>query len=200
MIENGGKVQGAVAIGVTGHRFLVDPDKIVAGIDEALRRIEQAFPGQPLTIISPLAEGADRLVVHRVLARSKVRLVVPLPLPQSDYMADLESAESKEEFLSLLAQADEVIVLPPAPMRDQAYAAVGRYVLEHCDVLIAIWDGQSAQGLGGTGDIVAQARQRGLPMAWIHAGNHRPGTEEPTTLGEEQGKVSLERFPDRAPE
>jgi predicted flavoprotein YhiN len=85
-------------------------------------------------------------------------------------------------------------------MRDQAYAAVGRYVLEHCDVLIAIWDGQSAQGLGGTGDIVAQARQRGLPMAWIHAGNHRPGTEEPTTLGEEQGKVSLERFPDRAPE
>lgn len=186
-----------IAIGVTGHRFLADVDKIAAGVDEALQRIEQAFPGQPLTVISPLAEGADRLVVHRVLASSRARLIVPLPLPQSDYMADFESAESKEEFLSLLAQADEVIVLPLAPTRDQAYEAVGRYVLDRCDVVIAIWDGQSAQGRGGTGDIVAQVRQRGLPLTWVHAGNRRPGTEEPITLGKEQGKVSFERFPDQ---
>ena len=186
-----------IAIGVTGHRFLAEVENIIAGVDEALRMIEAAFPGQLLTVISPLAEGADRLVVHRVLARSKARLVVPLPLPKSDYMTDFESAESKEEVLSLLAQADEVIALPPAPTRDQAYEAVGHYVLDHCEVLIAIWDGQSAQGPGGTGDIVAQARRRGLPMAWIHAGNRRPGTEEPITLGKEQGKVSFERFPDQ---
>lgn len=185
-----------IAIGVTGHRFLAEVDKVAAGVDEALHRIEQAFPGQPLTVISPLAEGADRLVAHRALARSRARLAVPLPVPQSDYMTDFESVESREEFLGLLDQADEVIVLPPAPTRDEAYEAVGLYVLDHCDVLIAVWDGQSAQGQGGTGDIVAQARQRGLPLAWIHAGNRRPGTQEPTTLSAEQGSATFERFPD----
>lgn len=60
---------------------------------------------------------------------------------------------------------------------------------------IAVWDGQEAQGQGGTAAIVAQARQRGLPLAWIRAGNRRPGTQEPMILGEEQGKVSFERFP-----
>jgi hypothetical protein len=182
-------------IGVTGHRFLAEEDKVAAGVDEALGRLRDAFPAQRWTVISLLAEGADRLVVHQALAHAEARLVVPLPLPQSDYMAGFESAESKEEFQGLLALADDVITLPPAPTRDEAYAAVGRYVLDHCDLLIAIWDRQGAQGQGGTEEIVAQARQRGLPIGWVHAGNRQPGTQEPTTLGEEQGMVTLERFP-----
>ena len=181
-----------VAIGVTGHRTLAEFDRITAGVAEALRHIEQTFPGQPLTVISSLAEGADRLVVHQALTHPKARLVVPLPLPQSDYLADFASAESKAEFLRLLGKADEVIELPPVPTRDEAYEAAGNYVLEHCDVLIAIWDGQDAQGQGGTGAIVARARQRGLSIAWVHAGNRNPGTQEPTSLGDEQGKVTFE--------
>ena len=196
MIKKRAARRGILVIGVTGHRFLAEVDKVTAGVDEALDRIRDVFPAQRWTIVSPLAEGADRLVVHQALARAEVRLVVPLPMPQSDYMADFQSAASKEEFQCLLALADEVITLPPAP-RDEAYAAVGRYVLDHCDLLVAIWDGKGAQSQGGAGEIVAQARQRGLPMAWVHAGNRKPGTQEPTTLGEEQGKVTFERFPDR---
>jgi hypothetical protein len=59
-------------------------------------------------------------------------------------------------------------------------------------VLIAIWDGKTAQGQGGTGAIMARARQRGLPIAWVHAGNRKPGTQEPTSLGAEQGMVTFE--------
>jgi hypothetical protein len=33
-----------------------------------------------------------------------------------------------------------------------------------------------------------------LPIARVHAGNRRPGTMEPTSLGEEQGRVTFERF------
>jgi hypothetical protein len=29
---------------------------------------------------------------------------------------------------------------------------------------------------------------------WVHAGNRRPGTQEPTSLGAEQGKVTVENF------
>jgi hypothetical protein len=186
-----------VAIGVTGHRILAELDKINAGVDEALHRIEQAFPGEPLTVISPLAEGADRLVAYRILARPQSRLVVPLPLLQADYMADFPSAESQEEFCQLLRRAEEVIELPHSSTRKEAYRTAGMYVLEHSDVLIAIWDGRGAQGQGGTGGIVARARARGMPIAWVHAGNRKPGTQEPTSLEAEQGGVTFENFSPR---
>ena len=60
--------------------------------------------------------------------------------------------------------------------------------MEHSAVILVLWDGREAQGVGGTGEIAAAARLIGLPMAWIMAGNRVPGTEEPTTLGENQGK------------
>lgn len=183
-----------VKIGVTGHRFLAEVDKIVAGVDDALERIERAFDTPPMSVISALAEGADRLVVQRVVSRNNALLIVVLPLPESDYMADFGSSTSGETFLDLLSRAEQVITLPPAPTREESYAAAGTYVLDHCDVLLAIWDGKPAQGLGGTADVVAQARYRGLPIAWVHAGNRIPGTQEPTTLGAEQGHVSIERF------
>lgn len=67
-------------------------------------------------------------------------------------------------------------------------------MLDHCDVLVTIWDGQELQGQGGTGGTVTAARRRGLPIAWVHAGNRKPGTEEPTSLGEEQGTVTFENL------
>lgn len=184
-----------IRIGVTGHRVLAEVEKIEAGIAEALKMIEHTFPGETFVVVSSLAEGADRLVVRRVLSRPRARLLVPLPLPEPDYLDDFSTEESKEDFRRLLQQADEVMMLPPAPTREEAYEAAGRYVLQLCDVLVAIWDGQKAQGLGGTGGIMAEARRRKMPIAWVHAGNRKPGTEEPTSLGEEQGRVSYENLP-----
>jgi hypothetical protein len=184
-----------VRIGVTGHRFLAELDKITLALDVVMLQIEHSYAGQSLAIISPLAEGGDRIVVHRVLKEPGANLVVALPLPLNDYLTDFETQESHKEFQDLLSRASEVIQLPPAATRNEAYDAVGKYVLDHCDVLIAIWDGQGAQGQGGTGGIVVEARLRRLPVAWIHAGNRQPGNNIPTSLGDEQGNVSFERFP-----
>jgi hypothetical protein len=184
-----------VMIGVTGHRVLSEPEKIGAGVNAALRRIRSTFPNSPLTVISSLAEGADRLVARRVLSEHEGRLIVALPLPRADYINDFSSAESRLEFLDLLDGAEDVIELPPSPTRVGSYAAAGNYVLDHCDVLVAVWDGQPAQGEAGTAAVVASARARGLPLAWIHAGNRKPDTLEPTSLGNAQGTVSYERLP-----
>ncbi len=184
-----------IRIGITGHRILAEVEKIESGIATALRFIEHKFPSEKLAVVSSLAEGADRLVVRQARSRRHIRLMVPLPLPESDYLDDFAAEESKKEFRRLLGQAEKIVKLPPAPSRGEAYEVAGRYVLDHCDVLIAIWDGQGAQGLGGTGGIVAEARKRRMPIAWIHAGNRQPGTDKPTTLGEEQGKVTFENFP-----
>jgi hypothetical protein len=192
--EDDPKGPGVIRIGVTGHRILAEVDKIKAGIGEALGFIKRKFPGEILVVVSSLGEGADRLVVRQVMSRPRARLIVPLPLPESDYLNDFLTQESREEFRSLCGQAEEVIVMPPAQRREEAYEAAGLYVLQHCDVLVAVWDGQAPQGVGGTGGMVAEARRRKMPIAWVHAGNRRPGTNEPTTLGEEQGSVIFENF------
>lgn len=177
-----------VRIGVTGHRFLAEIDKLTAALELALGKVAEAFPGRNLVAVSPLAEGADRMVAKAVLDRGG-ELVAPLPLPLDDYLQDFEAGESQTEFRRLLDEASEVIELPVTPTRNEAYEQVGLYVLDNCDVLIAIYDGQPAQGQGGTADIVALALERGLPVLHIKAGNRKPGTNEPTTLGEEQGEL-----------
>ncbi len=46
----------------------------------------------------------------------------------------------------------------------KAYLAAGVLVVEQCDLLIAIWDGQKT---GGTAKVIAQAEERGRPLAKI---------------------------------
>jgi hypothetical protein len=169
-------------------------EAVTEGIETALRRIESRTAPGPLIVISALAEGADRLVAERVLARPGTRLIVPLPLRREEYLRDFESEASKQHFSALLERADEVTELPHQPSRGARYHAAGIYVLDHSDVLIAVWDGKPGRGASGTAEIVAEARRRGLPMAWVRAGNRKPATEQPTSLGDEQGKVTFENF------
>ena len=150
-------------IGVTGHRQLPDVPAAEAGVDAALATIEARFPGE-LRILYSLAEGADRLVVRRVLARPGASLVAVLPLSKLDYMADFESQQSREEFLTLLGEAETVIEMPVADSRIGAYEQASRYVVEHSDGLVAVWDGLPARGRGGTAEIVEWARGLGKPV------------------------------------
>lgn len=181
-------------IGVTGHRYLKETGKIIKGVDKALKMIGETF-GSPLIMFSALAEGADRLVVFRAQAMwDDVQLIALLPMRLDDYFAEFTSFVSKAEIISLLETADQVIELLDDGSHTAAYLEAGKQILDKCDVLIAIWDGQASQGEGGTAEIVALARERGLPLAWVHAGNRQPGTNIPTSLGKEQGLVTYERF------
>ncbi len=150
-------------LGITGHRSFADTAVVAGGIDAVLARFK------PHSIVSPLAEGADRLAVQRALALGAVRLIVPLPLSEAEYLEDFATQESRDEFQAFLARAERVVVMPPAADRRDAYAAVGHWVLKHCDVLLAVWDGQPPKSHAGTGAIVARARAQGHPLAWVDA-------------------------------
>jgi hypothetical protein len=112
-----------------------------------------------LRLISPLADGADRLAAE--LARELgYRLSAALPFPQAEYELDF-SAEGRAEFRHFLALAkgeDGAIELSGSRNdADAAYSAVGEYVISNSDLLVAVWDRSRPNLRGGTGDIVMGA-------------------------------------------
>ena len=181
-------------IGVTGHQFLDNSKSLIQSVDQALEIISGQFE-PPYTMISPLAEGSDRLIVYRAFAHWEgAHLVVVLPMDVDDYLADFKTLSSRADFINLMQVADEILSIPKATSREAAYEAAGARVVEMCDVLIALWDGQKARGKGGAGDMVAYARKKCLPLVWIHTANQIHGMEPPVSLVEEQGIITLENF------
>jgi len=168
-----GRIPFTFRIGVTGHRDLADPDALRAPIREALLRLTKNVPVAPgaglaLVVVSALAEGADRLVAQEVLADFDARLEVALPMAAGAYAEDFKTEASKQEFRCLLAQASDTWQVPGELDREAAYERAGRYMVDRCDVIIAVWDGEKSQGRGGTAEIVGYAQEHGTPIAWVH--------------------------------
>lgn len=144
----------------------------VAGVaEEVVAESHGAYAPKPLLrIVSPLAEGADRLVAHEALTVG-ADLQCPLPFLASEYESDFHTERSREEFRALLGRASSVFALDgargPAGTEARAYERVGRLVLRHSDVLLALWDGKGAAGTGGTAQIVEEAVASGIPVVWL---------------------------------
>jgi len=168
-----GRIPFTFRIGVTGHRDLADPDALRPTIREAVSRLKEMVPVAPgaglaTVVVSALAEGADRLVVEEILADHDARLEVALPLAAEEYAEDFKTETSKDVFRSLLARASDRWQAPDGLDRDVAYERAGRYVVDRCDAVIALWDGEKSRGRGGTADIVGYAQELGVPIAWVH--------------------------------
>ena len=171
-------------IGVTGHRLNRIAPEMARSLPHECERVLHAIasasgcvrePGATgekpasLRVISPLAEGADRIVARAGMALG-AELQCPLPFPAEDYKQDFESAASREEFDALLAQASSVLVAGgDRKAEDTAYERAGQIVVQQSDVLIAIWDGEPSRGRGGTAQMVEEALELGIPVVWLHA-------------------------------
>lgn len=167
-------------LGVTGHRDLTPSARLTAAVEAVLSEARglAASRDERLALISPLAEGADRLAARLALAAGGVELHALLPLTPDDYRRDFATAASRREFADLLRRAAAVEVLPPPHRRPHAYRALGEELVRRCDLLLAIWDGGPVRGAGGTAEVVALARRRGLPLFLIDpAGNAPIGRE-----------------------
>jgi hypothetical protein len=166
----------SLRIGVSGHRLppkLPEEseaplrshlDRILAAIAATVRK---ATTTTALVIVSSLAEGSDRIVAEAGLAAGFVLQVV-LPFRRAEYALDFETQASRTEFDQLLARACDVFEFDGgADERPRAYEAAGLFMLANVDVLIAIWDGEVAAGIGGTAQIVERAIADGLVVVWI---------------------------------
>jgi hypothetical protein len=172
-------------VGVTGHRpnnlSGADSEQLQVLIDQILETISHealdlhkaatglfSSSSPLLRLISPLAEGADRMVAREALDKGYT-LQCPLPFPGVEYEKDFVSAASRTEFRSLLDRAEAVFELDGTRERTgEAYLAAGRLLLCQSDVLIALWNGKTRpENKGGTGQVVREAEAHGIPVLWI---------------------------------
>lgn len=162
--------------GVSGHRDVLESD--AAELQQRIRtvfdRFRLAYPRASFELLSPLAEGADRLAAEAAL-HCGIRLAVPLPMAQAEYERDFTTAESLEEFRRLLAAAASVFEVNSSAADDRAgkYAAVGDYIARRSNVLLLLWDGQDNLKLGGT----AWVRKR--REHWIKVAQSKSGSMDP---------------------
>ena len=120
--------------------------------------------GSDLVGISSLASGADQLFASEVLkTRGRLHVVVPC----REYEKSFTTRRDAKTFVALLKQANSVETLDYSKPSQEAFLQAGRRVVDLSDLLVAIWDGNPAQGRGGTGDIVRYATELGKPLRTI---------------------------------
>jgi hypothetical protein len=160
LLAHGDREPVLTLIGVTGHQEL--PPKISSVLVRRVRDVlENVAP--PLGVITALAAGADQLVAREVLQQGGTLHAI---VPAANYESTL-FGDARRLYDQLLDKADGVTHLNfPEPSED-AYWAAGKETVDRCDLLIAIWDGKPARGLGGTGDVVEYARTAGKDVRII---------------------------------
>ncbi len=179
-------------IGIAGHRNLDSQQiyKLEQAVDKAISFIEHQFTDHYLTVFSPLAVGADRLVARQLLRREASRLIAVLPVPQDDYINDFGlsddyrmdsyGAELRQEFKYWLShRAIEIIEIPPAPTRKTAYLKAGYFIAEQSDILIVVWDGNGHLDSSVTAHIVDKAEKLNKPICHIWAENFNADSPRP---------------------
>lgn len=150
------------AIGCTGHQSLNPRTRrrVAAALAAHIAKVEDGTVG-----LCSLAVGADQIFAHVLLAGGgRLHAIIPC----QGYAGTFGDEDARQEFERLLSAAHEVTELPfPAPS-EEAFMAAGRKVADRCDLLLAVWDGQPAAGLGGTADVVSHAAERGksVEVVW----------------------------------
>lgn len=137
-------------IGVTGHQ---DRD----GLDWTWARsaiAEVLSEEGPITqALTSLAVGTDQAFAEEAMDQAiDVKAVIPF----DGYARCFEGA-GLEAYEELLARCAETVTLHRHGSDEEAFLAAGKRVADECDVLIAVWDGKPAVGLGGTADVVTYA-------------------------------------------
>jgi hypothetical protein len=145
-------------VGVTGHQQITHDDGWAYVEDELRVLLSSVNP--PLSGISSIAAGADQLFARLVVDLGGSLYVV---LPFADYERTLHGSRARTTFRRLVRLADEVETLEWSKSDEESFFSAGKRVVDLSELLVAVWDGRPAQGLGGTADVVAYAKERGRP-------------------------------------
>jgi len=185
-----------LAIGFTGHRKLQDEAKCRDAIRKELLEWIEKVPGVVYGVTSAAA-GGDLL-----FAETCIELNLPvrvfLPVPKEQFREDFdEPAWARAECV--FRKALSVEITGGGEKLLERYYECGIETVQQSQVLMALWDGEPSQGLGGTADMVHFAKEQGRPVIWIHSatGAVQHFNENPAILNDPEMRF-LNELPDPA--
>lgn len=155
---------------VTGHRNL--PQKEIGYVKAALQKeIDAAINAGFTRFMSGFAEGADQYFVEIVMEKKKsnptLELIAVIP-----YQKRLENLKEKAHTYEMIEACSEVVVMQEV-YHPSVYSHRNRYMVEHSDRVIAVYDGREKGGTVRTIRFAHQLRKelREIPVGEIHLPN-----------------------------
>ena len=132
---------------VTGHRDL--PQKEINRVKAAVRKeIERAIADGFTCFMSGFAEGVDQYFAEIVLEMRRLNpaleLVAVIP-----YQKRLDNLQKKKRTYKMLETCADIIVIREE-YQPSVYSHRNRYMVEHSDRVIAVYDGREKGGTVGT--------------------------------------------------
>lgn len=155
-----------IFVGLVGHRRERLPSLGTAALGERLRRefktLEAGWGERPVVLVTGMADGTD--LIGAASRPAEWRLCAIMTEPPAA-LARRMTADDAANLLQLLAQPNataEVLTGPP-----DGYLGQAATILSRVDLLVAVMDGRSGGGPGGTADSVAKASELGLPVLLV---------------------------------
>jgi uncharacterized phage-like protein YoqJ len=141
-------------VGITGHRTA----RLYGAEHRLFARLLAEFTGLVTvydTFISGMAPGVDLLAARAVLQLRErmplmcIRLVAAVPFTGQER---LWLPEVQREYREILALADKVVHTAPGEYAAWKYFQRDRWIVDHCELLFAVWDGNNTGGTAYTVD------------------------------------------------
>lgn len=159
------RADGTLSVAITGHRNLGNQAPFVTRACHAVLATLRARHTGTMLALSGLAVGADTIFAEAALA---LDLPLHAVLAADDVIEDYPQPADRRRFLELCGRSHTVHQLPFASRCDAAYLALGMFLVDRCDLLVAAWNGLPAAGVGGTGDVVAYAQACTRPFVHLN--------------------------------
>lgn len=148
-------------IGITGHQDL--SEYVLDWIKNSL--LDFIAKNKVVKGYSSLAVGADQLFVKCLL---EMKIKYDVIIPCNNYETTFKNESDLSNFNSLLSSANKIAKLDFKEPSELAFYKAGVKIVELSDMIIAVWDGQPAKGLGGTADIVEISLEKGKRVFHIN--------------------------------
>jgi hypothetical protein len=149
-------------VGMTGHQRL-GSEATVTWLSDTLEGIIRQYHID--VGITSLAIGADQLYAE-VLSKANIPYIAIIPC--EGYETTFQNTDDLVRYQELLQKASEKIQLPFEKPSETAFYVAGKKIANLSDVLLTIWNGLPAKGLGGTGDIVKYALSIKKPVVHLN--------------------------------
>lgn len=150
-------------VGITGHQDMGDSETIDWVRDAMTRVVAESGVEEGIT---SLAVGADQLFADILRSQGIPYWVI---IPCLNYESTFAGREHLYTYRALLKDAAIRMTLSDyGEPSEFAFLQAGKLVSDMSDLLIAVWNGQKARGMGGTGDIVQYARTKGKAVVHVN--------------------------------